>query len=103
MSTEAGGLKEGFRSIYQVDDGTEAQRRLDMSCSPLRTPGRPRSMRLGERDPFLEAEEAPRILDEPTTNGYAEGVVSKGEGHQRRAYGLPTFAGFRTRVVIGCG
>jgi transposase len=42
-------------------------------------------------------------FDEPTTNGYAEGVISKVKVIKRRAYGLPTFAGFRRRVVIACG
>ena len=39
-------------------------------------------------------------FDEPTTNGYAEGVINKVKVIKRRAYGLPTFAGFRKRVVI---
>jgi Transposase len=39
-------------------------------------------------------------FDEPTTNGYAEGVINKIKVIKRRAYGLPTF---RRRVVIACG
>jgi transposase len=42
-------------------------------------------------------------FDEPTTNGYAEGVINKIKVTKRRAYGLPTFTGFRRRVVIACG
>jgi hypothetical protein len=42
-------------------------------------------------------------FDEPTTNGYAEGVINKVKVIKRRAYGLPTFTGFRKRVVIACG
>ena len=42
-------------------------------------------------------------FDEPTTNGYAEGVINKVKVIKRRAYGLPTFAGFRKRIVIACG
>jgi transposase len=42
-------------------------------------------------------------FDEQTTNGYAEGVINKVKVIKRRAYGLPTFAGFRKRVVIACG
>jgi hypothetical protein len=37
------------------------------------------------------------------TNGYAEGVINKVKVIKRRAYGLPTFSGFRKRVVIACG
>jgi transposase len=42
-------------------------------------------------------------FDQPTTNGYAEGVINKVKVIKRRAYGLPTFAGFRERVLIPCG
>jgi transposase len=42
-------------------------------------------------------------FEEPTTNGYAEGVINKVKVIKRRAYGLPTFNGFRKRVVIACG
>lgn len=42
-------------------------------------------------------------FDEPTTNGYAEGVINKVKVIKRRAYGLATFTGFRKRVVIACG
>ena len=42
-------------------------------------------------------------FDEPTTNGYAEGVTNKIKVIKRRAYGLPTFNGFRQRVLVACG
>ena len=42
-------------------------------------------------------------LDEPTTNGYAEGVINKVKVIKRPAYGLPTFDGFRSRVLLACG
>ena len=41
-------------------------------------------------------------FDEPTTNGYAEGVINKVKVIKRRAYGLPTFTGFRERVLLAC-
>jgi transposase len=41
-------------------------------------------------------------FDEPTTNGYAEGVINKVKLIKRRAYGLPSFDGFRERVVLAC-
>jgi transposase len=34
--------------------------------------------------------------DEPTTNAYAEGLHNKIKVIKRRAYGLPTFDGFRS-------
>jgi transposase len=42
-------------------------------------------------------------LDEPTTNGYAEGVIKKVKVIKRRAYGLPSFDSFRRRVLVACG
>jgi transposase len=42
-------------------------------------------------------------FDEPTTNGYAEGSINKVKVIKRRAYGLPTFAGFCDRVLLACG
>jgi transposase len=41
-------------------------------------------------------------FDEPTTNGYAEGVINKVKVIKRRAYGLASFEGFRERVLIAC-
>ena len=42
-------------------------------------------------------------FDQPITNGYAEGVINKIKVIKRRAYGLPTFNGFRQRVLVACG
>jgi transposase len=42
-------------------------------------------------------------LDDPTTNGYAEGVINKVKVIKRRAYGLPSFDGLRERVLLACG
>jgi transposase len=42
-------------------------------------------------------------FEEPTTNGYAEGVINKVKVIKRRAYGLPSFASFRPRVLVACG
>jgi transposase len=41
-------------------------------------------------------------FDEPTTNGYAEGVINKVKVIKRRAYGIPTFTAFRERVLLAC-
>jgi Transposase len=37
-------------------------------------------------------------FDEPTTNGYAEGVINEVKVIKRRAYGLPSFGAFRERA-----
>jgi transposase len=51
----------------------------------------------------LWREELLAFFEEPTTNGYAEGVINKLKVIKRRAYGLSSFKGFRERVLIACG
>ncbi len=41
-------------------------------------------------------------FDQPTTNGYAEGVINKIKVIKRRAYGLPSFNSFRSRILVAC-
>jgi len=41
-------------------------------------------------------------FDEPTTNGYAEGVINKVELIKRRAYGLPSLNASPERVLLAC-
>jgi transposase len=50
----------------------------------------------------LWREELLAYFDQPITNGYAEGVINKIKVIKRRAYGLPTFDGFRRRVLVAC-
>jgi transposase len=42
-------------------------------------------------------------FDEPTTNGYAEGVINKVKVRKRCAYSIPTLTAFRHRVLLACG
>ena len=99
---EAWGLKEAFRAIYQATSRTEGQQRLDTFLLAVDHAGLPAF------DAFAKGirswqTELLAYFDEPTTNGYAEGVINKVKVIKRRAYGLPTFTGFRKRVVIACG
>jgi transposase len=102
LLAEAWGLKEAFRSIYKARDRAEAEQRLArfyiaVEHAHLR-PFTAFAKRLTDWQTEMLA-----YFDEPTTNGYAEGVINKVKVIKRRAYGLPTFAGFRRRVVIACG
>ena len=102
MLAEAWGLKERFRQIYAATSRAEAQQRLDAFLVAVEPAG------LAAFDAFAKGvcswrQELLAYFDEPTTNGYAEGVINKVKVIKRRAYGLPTFAGFRKRVVIACG
>lgn len=99
---EAWGLKEAFRDIYHAENRVEAERRLDTFLAAVARAGLPSfdAFATGVR---MWRSELLAYFDEPTTNGYAEGVINKVKVIKRRAYGLPTFAGFRKRIVIACG
>ena len=98
----AWGLKEGFRSIYRAPDRAEAERRLERFLDEVERAGIASftAFAAGVR---LWRSELLAYFDEPTTNGYAEGVINKVKVIKRRAYGLPTFDGFRSRVLLACG
>jgi transposase len=102
LIAEAWGLKEAFRHIYRADSRAEAERRLDAFLATVDRAGLPAF------DAFAKGiriwrEELLAYFDEPTTNGYAEGVINKVKVIKRRAYGIPTFTAFRQRVLLACG
>jgi transposase len=99
---EAWGLKEAFRGVYRADDRADAERRLDAFLAAVDRAGLPAfdAFAKGIR---LWREELLAYFDEPTTNGYAEGVINKVKVIKRRAYGIPTFTAFRQRVLLACG
>ena len=98
---EAWGLKEAFRHIYLAADRHEAEQRLDAFLAAVDRAGLPAfdAFAKGVR---LWRTELLAYFDEPTTNGYAEGIINKVKTIKRRAYGLPTFTGFRARVLLAC-
>jgi transposase len=98
----AWGLKEAFRSIYRARDRQEAERRLDTFLVAVDHAQIPSFVAFAEGVQQWR-EELLAYFEQPTTNGYAEGVINKVKVIKRRAYGLPTFGGFRKRVVIACG
>ena len=87
---EAWGLKEAFRAIYRASDRDEAERRLDAFLAAVDRAALPAFDAFAEGVRQL-AQELLAYFDEPTTNGYAEGVINKVKVIKRRAYGLPTF------------
>jgi transposase len=102
LIAEAWGLKEAFRAVYRAADRGTAEQRLDAFLLAVQRAGIPAF------DAFANGisswrQELLAYFDEPTSNGYAEGVINKVKVIKRRAYGLPTFTGFRNRVVIACG
>jgi transposase len=99
---EAWGLKEAFRSIYRAPDREQADRRLDAFLAAADRAQIPSFAAFAEGVRQWR-EELLAYFEQPTTNGYAEGVINKVKVIKRRAYGLPTFRGFRKRVVIACG
>ena len=91
-----------FRSIYRARNRGDAERRLAQFLIAVE------HAQLRPFDSFAKGigqwhTELLAYFDEPTTNGYAEGVINKVKVIKRRAYGLPNFDGFSKRVVIACG
>jgi transposase len=101
LIAEAWGLKEAFRSIYRSPTRGEAERRLDHFLAAADRAQLPAFTAFAEGI-RLWREELLAYFDEPTTNGYAEGVINKVKVIKRRAYGVPTFDGFRERVLLAC-
>jgi transposase len=98
MIAEAWALKEAFRQVYRAPDRGEAERRLERSLAAVERAQLPAFTAIAE----LWRTELLAYFDEPTTKGYAEGVINKVKVIKRRAYGLPTFPGFRQRVLLAC-
>jgi transposase len=101
LIAEAWGLKEAFRSIYRAPDRPEAERRLDHFLGAVERAELPAFTAFADGVRLWRAELL-AYFDEPTTNGYAEGVINKVKVLKRRAYGLPSFDGFRERVLLAC-
>ena len=101
LLAEAWGLKEAFRSTYRAPDRAEAERRLDAFLAAVDRAQLPSFTAFAEGVNQWR-EELLAYFEQPTTNGYAEGVINKVKLIKRRAYGLPTFAGFRARVLLAC-
>jgi transposase len=99
---EAWGLKERFRAIYAAGDRVEAERRLELFLAAVERAAIP-SFSAFAKGVRSWRTELLAYFDEPTTNGYAEGVINKIKTIKRRAYGLPRFASFRQRVLVTCG
>lgn len=102
LIAEAWGLKEAFRAIYRAANRADAERRLDAFLGAVDRAGLPAfdAFAKGIR---LWRNELLAYFDEPTTNGYAEGIINKVKVIKRRAYGIPTFTAFRQRILLACG
>ena len=101
LIAEAWGLKESFRAIYRAADRRQADEQLERFLSGCRLAALPSFDAFAEGIRLWRAELL-AYFDEPVTNGYAEGVINKIKVIKRRAYGLPTFDGFRHRVLVAC-
>jgi transposase len=98
---EAWGLKEAFRAVYRASSQPDAERRLDHFLAAVDRSQLPAFQAFADGVRQWRTELL-AYFDEPTSNGYAEGVINKVKVIKRRAYGLPTFEGFRERVLLAC-
>jgi hypothetical protein len=91
-------VSTGTGQVHRARDRHYAERRLDHVRAAVE-----RSSQLPAFQAFAEGirqwrSELLAYFDQPATNGYAEGVINK--VIKRRAYGLPSFDGFRERVLL---
>jgi transposase len=99
---EAWLLKEAFRAIYRSRDRGEAELRLARFLAAVERAQIPSFSAFAKGlQPWRE--ELLAYFEEPLTNGYAEGVINKVKVIKRRAYGVPSFSGFRSRILVACG
>jgi transposase len=99
---EAWWLKETLRSVYAAEDRAQATQRLDRFFAAVARCGhQPFEAYVNGIGPWRE--EILAYFNQPVSNGYAEGVINKVKLIKRRAYGLPSFEGFRARVLVACG
>ena len=96
------GLKELLRSVYAAEGRAEAAQRLDRFFAAV-TRSSLQSFEAYVNGIESWREEILAYVDQPASNGYAEGVINKVKVIKRRAYGLPSFEGFRERVLVACG
>jgi transposase len=101
LIAEAWALKEAFRRVYRAPDRHEAERRLELFLAAVERAQLPAFTAFADGVRLWRAELL-AYFDEPTTNGYAEGVINKVKVIKRRAYGIPSFDGFRERVLLAC-
>jgi transposase len=102
LLAEAWGLKEAFRAIYAATDRGEAERRLELFLAAVERAAIPPFSAFA-KGVVAWRSELLAYFEEPSTNGYAEGVINKIKTIKRRAYGLPHFGAFRQRVLVACG
>jgi len=102
LIAEAWGLKERFRAIYRSRDREQAEQRLAAFEAAVERAAIPAftAFAHGLRS---WREELLAYFEQPTTNGYAEGVINKIKVSKRRAYDLPSFDSFHARVLVACG
>ncbi|HET9163352.1 MAG TPA: ISL3 family transposase [Solirubrobacterales bacterium] len=99
---EAWALKEALRSVYATSGRAQAAERLDRFLAEAARSGL-KPFEAYARGMSGWREEILAYVDQPASNGYAEGVINKVKVIKRRAYGLPDFEGFRERVLLACG
>ncbi len=94
-------LKEAFAAIYQADNRTEAQRRLDMWIHHVEQANLIEFTNTWKNisrwtEPILA------YFDDRQTNAYAEGITNKIKVLKRRSYGFRNQNSYRHRILMAC-
>jgi Transposase len=93
------GLKETFRSIYRAQDRNAAERRLDAFPAAVERAQIPSFAAFADGVRHWR-EELLAYFDHPPPTATPKDSSTRSKFLKRRAYGLPTFDGFRERVLL---
>ena len=95
-------LKEEFAAIYDATDRAEGEARLDTWIELVEQAGI-QELKDAWRTLQWWRDQILNYLDDPVTNGFAEGITNKIKVMKRRSYGFRNEARYRQKVLLTCG
>jgi transposase len=95
-------LKEDFAAIYDAPDRAEGERRLDAWIEDVDASGL-QELKDAWRTLQWWRDQILNHLDDPITNGFAEGITNKIKVMKRRSYGFRNDRRYRQKVLLACG
>ena len=96
-------MREAFLSIYDAEDRTEAERRLEVWVSHLPVANIPEITGMWEHLLVHWREQILAYHDMPCTNSFAEGLTNRIKVLKRISYGFRDQTRYRRKVLLACG
>lgn len=96
-------MREAFLSIYDADDRTEAERRLEVWVSHLPVVNLPEITSVWEHLLVHWREQILAYHEVRCTNAFAEGLTNRIKVMKRVSYGFRNQKRYRRKVLLACG